>query len=122
MSELRNKIQTTTTPAVHNRRDYSTVAKITAANEINNLCSIEFIDKDGYKSNKDNVPVKILYPGFIGWFPSLGENVTVEISESYMIITGKCEDGYASTIRAKTTTKQDIYTSSFGGTMAGSIF
>lgn len=122
MSEFSRKIKELNTPTIQNRREYSVVAKVTAINEKNNVCSIEFIDKEGYRSNKDNVPVKIILPGFVAWFPKVNEKVIVEIKENYLTITGKVEDGYGSVIRPKFTTKQDIYSTSFGGTMAGSIF
>jgi hypothetical protein len=122
VSEFRKKIHETTTPAVHNRRAFTTVARVTASDEINNLCSIEFVDKDGYKSNKNNIPVKVFAPGFIGWFPDVNEYVNIEETNGVFIITSKNEQGYGSAIRSKNKTKKDIYTTSFGGTMAGSIF
>jgi hypothetical protein len=122
VNEFRKKIQETSTPAVHNRRAFTTVAKVTASDEINNVCSIEFVDKDGYKSNKNNVPVKVLMPGFIGWFPDEDEYVNIEETNGMFIITSKYQQGYGSAIRSKNQLKKDIYTTSFGGTMAGSIF
>lgn len=122
MNEFRKKIQETSTPAVHNRRAFTTVAKVTASDEINNVCSIEFVDKDGYKSNKNNVPVQISIPGFIGWFPDIDEYVNIDEINGILIITSKYQQGYGSTIRSNNQTKKDIYTTSFGGTMAGSIF
>ena len=122
MNEFGKKISETATPAVHNRRAFTTVAKVTETDEINNVCSIEFVDKDGYKSNKNNIPVQIFAPGFIGWFPDVNEYVNIQEINGMFIITSKYQQGYGSAIRSKNKNKKDIYTTSFGGTMAGSIF
>jgi hypothetical protein len=123
MSELMKKIKDSANPAVHNRRDFVTIALVTDTDEINNVCSIEYIDKDGYKSNKNNVPVKILYPGLIAWFPKKGDRVNISVvNEDDVTITSLEENGYGSNIRAKTQLKKDVFSSSFGGTMGGMIF
>lgn len=122
MSSFINKIQNKTNPAVHNRRDFATIALVTATDEINNVCSIEFIDKDGYKSNKDNVSVKISTPNLISWFPTVNEYVNISIENDIISVVSKAEGNYATDIRAKLQLKKDIYSSSFGGTLGGNIF
>lgn len=122
MSEFKRRLQEEmVNPADQVRRDASYVARVTHANEKNNICSVSFIDKDGYVSNKDNVPVRIYNQSFIDWFPIKGEMVTVEDSDGNLSIVSKFEGGYGSRIRAGTELKHDIYTSSFGG-MSGMIF
>jgi len=122
MNEFTRKLSEISTPAVHNRRALTTVAQVTEADEINNVCSITFVDKDGYKSNRNNVPVQITIPGFIGWFPKVNDYVNVEEVQGALVITSKYEIGYGTTVRPNNKLKKDIYTTSFGGTMAGNIF
>lgn len=123
MSQLKRRIrEEIVKPAEQVRRDASHVAKVTYSGEKNNICSISFIDKEGYRSNKDNVPVRIYNQSFSDWFPTVGELVNVEDSDGNLSIVSKFEGGYGSSVRALTELKQDIYTSSFGGTMSGMIF
>lgn len=123
MNQLKRRIQEEVVkPAEQVRRDSLYIAKVTYSAEKNNFCSITFIDKDGYRSNKDNVPVRIYNQSFSDWFPSLNELVNVEESDGNMSIVSKFEGGYGSNVRGGTELKQDIYTSSFGGTMSGMIF
>lgn len=121
MSQFFKTIQDKTNPAVHNRRDFSTVAKVISSDQINNVCSIEFIDKSGYKSNKDNVPVKIYVPGFIGWFPKSGDLVNIDTESDAYIITSAYESGYASNHRPGNQLKKDIYSGASGGPVGGTI-
>lgn len=123
MSQLKQRIrEDIIKPAEQVRRDAAHIAKVTYSNERNNFCSISFIDKDGYRSNKDNVPVRVYNQSFSDWFPVVGELVNVEDSDGNMSIVSKFEGGYGSHVRSTTELKQDIYTSSFGGTMSGMIF
>jgi hypothetical protein len=108
-------------PADRIRGKFSTVAMVTNSDERNNVCSIQFIDKDGYRSNKDSVPVKIYSPGIIGWFPVEGDFVTIEESNGRITITGKHEGGYAASIRSKSELKKDIFSDNGGGAFAGLI-
>lgn len=122
MSELKRKIQETIVdPAAHTRRSFSMVALVLESNERNNLCTIEFIDKDGYKSNKNNVPVRLYNSCIIDWFPKTGEYVNVEETDGAITILSKYEGGYGSSVRVNTKLKKDILPTSFVDTMAGYI-
>lgn len=98
------------------------LARITRADEINNICSVIYIDKDGYKSNKDNIYVKIYTPGLITWFPSVDEIVTIEEQNGDPVITGPYEGSYNINSRSETILKEDIYSDSFSETAGGTIF
>lgn len=123
MSELKRRIQRDiVAPADHLSREHTIVGKVTKSDERNNVCTVSYMDKDGYKSNKDNVPVRIYNQTFVDWFPKVGELVNLIESDYEVSIISKYEGGYGTAVRASTESKKDIYTSSFGGTMAGNIF
>lgn len=109
-------------PADHIRGKLTTIAVVTKSDERNNVCSIEFIDKDGYRSNKDSIAVKIYSPGIIGWFPIEGDFVVIEEFNGKITITGKHDGGYSASIRSKSQIKKDIFSDNGGGAMAGLIF
>lgn len=122
MSEVRKKIQEINNPAVHSRRSFTTVGKIIKTNEKTNTCSVQYLNNDGFYSNKDNVHIQILMPGFIGWFPKVDDFVSVSISERNVIVTGPADDAYYMNTRGKIKTQKEILSSTYGSTMAGTIF
>lgn len=123
MSELKRKIQERiVAPADHLSREHTIVGEVTLSDEKNNVCSVRYMDKDGYVSNKDNVPVRVYNQSFADWFPAKGEQVVMTESNYQVTIVSKYEGGYGTAVRAGTEMKKDIYTSMFGGTMAGNIF
>jgi hypothetical protein len=123
MNELRKKIEEQiVNPAGHLRRSFTIVAKVIKSDERNNLCSVSFIDKDGYKSNKDNVQVKIYNIAIIDWFPKVGELVNVEQNGDLLVVVSKYEGSYATDIRPRTEKKKDILSDTCTDTMAGFIF
>lgn len=122
MSEIRKKIQAINNPAVHNRRSFTTVGKITKINEKTNTCSVQYINNEGSYSNKDNVYVQLFMPGFIGWFPKVEDFVCLNITERNLVITGPADNTYAMSTRSKIQTQKEILANDFGSTLAGSIF
>lgn len=122
MSEIRKRIQEINNPAVHNRRSFTTVGKVTHINEKTNTCSIQYINNDGYYSNKDNVHIQIFMPGFIGWFPRVDDFVCVSVNERNISITGPADDAYQVNTRSRIKTEKEILSSTYGSTMSGSIF
>jgi hypothetical protein len=109
-------------PAEHIRRSYNMIATVTSIDEKNNFCSIQFIDKDGYRSNKNNVPVALYNASIIDWFPQVGELVNVEQIGELTRVVSKYEGAYGANTRANIELKKDINASTFTNTMAGSIF
>lgn len=122
MSEVRKRIQEINNPAVHSRRSFTTVGKIIKINEKTNTCSVQYLNNDGFYSNKDNVHIQILMPGFIGWFPKVDDFVSLSISERNIVVTGPADDAYYMNTRSKTKTQKEVLSSTFGSTMAGTIF
>jgi hypothetical protein len=123
MSEITKRIQEKIIgPAGQARRDSSLIATVTKTDEKNNVCSILFIDKDGYKSNRDNVSVKIYNSGIIDWFPVVGELVHIKDDGIGVVIESKCEAAYRTNVRPRIELKKDILPTSFGYTMGGTIF
>ena len=121
MSEFRKKIEELGTAADHLRSEPTIVGIVTKRNEKSNTCSIEFRDKDGYLSNKDNVEVKIYNVSIIDWFPEVGQWVELEQTMRGVIITGPAHAANRTSARVNTETKKDIYTSSFIDTIGGNI-
>jgi hypothetical protein len=122
MSEFIKKIEQLGNPAAHNRRKFSIEALITKSDERNNLCSIRFRDKDGYLSNKDNVPVRIYNTNIIDWFPVKDEWVLIEQYGEDIVIVAKHQAGYNASTRPQTQIKEDIIAGSFASTVSGYIF
>lgn len=122
MSEIKKRIQEINNPAVHNRRSFTTVGKVTKINEKTNTCSVQYINNEGSYSNKDNVHIQLIMPGFIGWFPKVDEYVCLSIVESNMLVTGPADNTYSSKTRSKIQTKKEILSNEYGSTLAGSIF
>lgn len=122
MNQVRRKIQDINNPAVHNRRSFTTVGKVTKINEKTNTCSVQYINNEGSYSNKDNVHIQLIMPGFIGWFPKVDDYVCLSVTERNMTVTGPADNMYASTTRAKVQTKKEILSNDYGSTLAGNIF
>jgi len=99
-------------PASESRREVSTIAKVTSVNERNNTCSINYINKQGYKSNKFNVYVKIYNKNILDWFPKINDYVNIIERSDTVIIDSPCEVGYDTSIRPMNSLRQDIHPSS----------
>lgn len=108
-------------PATHRYHKVTTMAKVTKADEKNNTCSIQYVDKEGTKRNRDNVTVR-LYGSGTDWFPEVGEKVTIEDSDSSCVIIARCVDNYNMDVRSKMKLKMDIFSDSSGAEPGGNIF
>jgi len=123
MTNFKKKLQEQIVdPAVFNRRNYNVSATITESNEKLNLCSVSFIDKDGKVSNKSNVPLKLYNENVIDWFPQVGDNVSLDITDTTYEIVGRSSGEYSSGIRSQNSLKKDVLPNSFIDTIAGMLF
>jgi hypothetical protein len=123
MSDFKNRLQQDIiNPAEHLRRLFTIVGTVTKVDEKNNVCSVSFIDKDGYKSNKNNVPVVIYNSSIIDWFPKEGEMVNIEQEDELIRIVSKYEGAYTVGVRASIELKKDIHTTAFTDTCGGYVF
>ena len=123
MSEIRQRILDQVVNPLSRQNQTAVVqAKILEADETNNWCSIEYVDKDGYSRNRDNVWVKQYGDGRMPWFPKVGELVLVEDYGDSAVITEKFWQNYALEIDARRQLKKDIYPDNFGSSMGGYIF
>ncbi|MCY7866121.1 hypothetical protein [Bacillus atrophaeus] len=96
-------------PTAANRGEvFYKVAIVTKADENNNVCSIKYIDKDAFESNKDNVQVKIYSHGVQDWFPEKDDIVSIEEVNGVPIITGIPEEAYAAKVKGKNDLETDI--------------
>lgn len=98
-----------------------TIGKVTKSDEINNMVSVQYVDKNGKSRNKDNVSVR-LYGNGGDWFPSVGDLVIIEESNDDMSVIARHVGNYNMDVRSKMLLKQDIYSDSGGGTSGGYIF
>ena len=98
---------------------YRRVAVVTKIDEISNLCSIQYIDKEDNLSNKDNVPVRIYDPGIQSWFPEVGEEVVVEDYLGALSITGILPINYADNARSELSMDNDILSDNIGADSCG---
>lgn len=107
-------------PTIVNRgENLHKLAIVTKANESNNVCSIKYIDKDAFESNKDNVPVKIYSPGMQDWFPQKDDVVIIEEIDGEPIITGISANAYNSSIRNTNSLSSDIFSDELSGETEG---
>lgn len=98
-----------------------TIGKVTKSDEINNMVSVQYVDKNGKSRNKDNVTVR-LYGNGGDWFPSVDDLVIIEESNDDMSVIARHVGNYNMDVRSKMLLKQDIYSDSGGGTSGGYIF
>lgn len=122
MSNLKQLLQDRVmNPADHSRGSITTVGQVTKADEINNMCSMKYIDKDGFKRNKDNVTVR-LYGNGGDWFPAVDDYVVVEDGGDTCVIVARHVGNYNMDVRSKLRLTQDIHSDSYGGSVGGQIF
>lgn len=107
---LKHKIQeNVVNPVAYSRGvHYEKIAVVKRADEINNLCDVEYIDKDGYKSNKVNVPVKIYSPSMEDWFPEEGDIVMIEERGSTVAIIGIPPFAYGTNVKSQNRLESDF--------------
>lgn len=122
MSTFKSRIQKEiVAPAGHIRRTFTIIGTVIESDEKNNFCSVRFIDKDGYMSNKNNVPVVLYNSSIIDWFPKIGELVNIEQNGELVRIISKYEGAYGIHTRPGTELKKDVLCDSFDSTIAGVI-
>lgn len=122
MSGIKNKIMDRLVqPSSREVTTVTTVAKVIASDEINNKCSITYIDKNGIKRNRDNVVVR-LYDNGSGYFPDIGDFVEVQLEREICVIIARHIANYNMDVRSKMQLKQDIFTDSPGANPGASVF
>lgn len=108
-------------PIARDNESFTTVAKVTDSDEVNNVCSIQYVDRAGHKRNKDNVVVR-LYDTGSGYFPKIGEDVEVQLDRDTCVIIARHIGNYNTDVRAKMMLGQDVYSDNPGNTPGSSIF
>ena len=98
-----------------------TIGKVTKSDEINNLVSVRYVDKNGKTRNRDNVTVR-LYGNGGDWFPSVGDYVVIEESNSDFSVVARHVGNYNMDVRSKMKLASDVYSDSSGGAMGGQMF
>lgn len=115
---LQNKV---VNPADHSRGTITTIGQVTKSDEINNMCSIRYIDKSGFKRNKDSVTVR-LYGNGGDWFPAVDDFVVLEDSGETCTIVARHVGNYNMDVRSKLRLTKDVHSDSHGGAVGGQIF
>jgi hypothetical protein len=122
MNKLKQIIQDRiVNPADHSRGGITTIGQVTKSDEINNMCSIKYIDKDGNKRNKDNVTVR-LYGNGGDWFPAEDDYAVIEDNGETVVIVARHVGNYNMDVRSKLRLTKDVHSDSFGGAVGGQIF
>lgn len=96
-----------------------TVAVVTKADEPNNVCSIQFLDRDGKKRDIRSAQVALSNKD---WFPNEGDTVLIDVdgSRNALILQQYTED-YNKDVRNKRAIRSDVMPSG-DGTCGGTIF
>lgn len=108
-------------PAIKGNETITTIAKVTASDDLNNRCSIEYVDRDGNKKAKDNVAVR-LYDNGAGYFPAVGEQVTLQLERDICVIVARHIGNYQMDVRSKMELKQDVFTDTDGAPPGGEVY
>lgn len=119
---LKNKILEQSNSVVQNRKDFTTIGKVTKIEESSNICTIEYLNANGILVEKNGVQVDCNIPNLISWFPKVNENVVVKISEDRISIQRTYSGNYSKDIRPKTKTEKEKLCDRFGSTLTGMIF
>lgn len=107
-------------PVARDNETFTTVAKVTASDELNNVCNIRYVDKSGIKRNKDNVAVR-LYDTGSGYFPKVGEFVEVQLERDICVIIARHVGNYNSDVRSKMRLRKDVYSDNPGKQPGGFV-
>lgn len=107
-------------PVTRNATAITTVAEVTDSDEINNNCSVKYIDKEGKKRNRDNVTVR-LYDNGSGYFPAVGDYVELQLEQDTCVIVARHISNYNMDVRSKMELQQDVYTDNHGADPGSSI-
>lgn len=108
-------------PNARDNESFTTVAIVTDSDEVNNVCSIQYVDRGGHKRNRDNVVVR-LYDTGSGYFPKVGESVEVQLDRDTCVVIARHIGNYNTDVRAKMMLEQDVYSDNPGNTPGSSIF
>lgn len=120
---FKNRLQqNVVNPIGRSDRAQKTNALITKANSKRNTCSIQYINNEGKKSNRDNVPVRIYSKGILGWFPETDDNVTIEVTGEHIEIVAVTDISYIGNVKSKLKLKGDIMSDSLIDVSSGFLF
>lgn len=108
-------------PNARDNESFTTVAIVTDSDEVNNVCSIQYVDRGGHKRNRDNVVVR-LYDTGSGYFPKVGESVEVQLDRDTCVVIARHIGNYNTDVRAKMMLEQDVYSDNPGNAPGSSIF
>ena len=108
-------------PNARDNESFTTVAIVTDSDEVNNVCSIQYVDRGGHKRNRDNVVVR-LYDTGSGYFPKVGESVEVQLDRDTCVVIARHIGNYNTDVRAKMMLEQDVYSDNPGNEPGSSIF
>ena len=109
------------TPITQENETFVTPAFVVSADDKNNCCDIQYIDKHGKLRTKENVTVRLTGSG-MEWFPTAGDYVNVEIGREICVIVARAIANYNMDVRSKMELKQDIYSDSLGAPPGASIY
>ena len=98
-------------------RSFTTKGIVTGSDEINNRCNVIYRDENGKIRSRDNVVVR-LYDNGTGYFPKVGEKVSIQLENDVCVIVARHVGNYQE-ITAKMELKQDTMSDSYGDTIGG---
>lgn len=81
--------------------------RVLSTNSLSNSCEVEFVDHTGRRVKNNNVRVKTLGKGFIGWFPKKGDLVELKLMNGIYQIESMSSSGFSS-YKAESKLKADI--------------
>lgn len=108
-------------PITNELKSVTTLALVKKADEKNNTCDIQYVDKNGLVRNRNNVSVR-LYGNGTDWFPKRGESVVVQETETTCEVIARYVQNYNMDVRARMKLKMDIYSDSSGADPGGTIY
>lgn len=121
-TKIQNKIKNKIVEPIAKDNGMTSIAGVVKeTNEGANNCTVSFIDNNGAKQVKANVPVLISNKGFISWFPKQNDNVLLQYKNDILYVVGPTYNNFES-IRKDIKVEKDILTSTFTDTMGGYIF
>ena len=114
---IRNNI---VSPSVNGGESTSySLAKVTKADEGNNVCTIRYRDFKNRLRVKENVPVRSYAQGLIDWFPEDNDQVMIEIISGEPIILGAPDIFAGIKSKESNTLESDIYSDNQSGETDG---
>lgn len=108
-------------PVARSVSTITTVGVVTDSDENNNTCSVQYVDKEGKKRNKNNVAVR-LYGSGTDWFPAVDDNVVIEDSDDACIIIARHVSNYNIDVRSRMALQNDVFSDGEGSWLGGQIF